>query len=442
MSKTRALGLSEVENHIFHKEFNCSTMCLLVIRLKGPLEPGMLKQALQKVSLQNVMLQATHIEESENAFSFQFEKEMNPASQQFDDIPFFVVKRESDHHWTRVAEQEMHKDFDKYLWRTTFLHSEGKDEHHEILMVFHHSITDGVSFSGFANDLLTYCDELSKGNSKPKLKSLIPLLPPVEDLLFKPGEKLDEKDSTDQEEPSLTAWPFQAFEELPKRRTRHIFRVIDQETLLAVRTKAKSENASINGALTASLLLASSDALNIDRAEKQQALVGSAVNLRNFCEPPISPDYFGCFANMVFTTHPIHESLSFWDVARQCHEEVKNEINTRHAQGFLDADFDKNSLAASMIKEVSDMNQTREFAVGPCISNLGVLKFPEKYGPFELKEMYFNTTQVSAHFMCYLYLITLHNKAYFSLSYTFPLISEKSAEAIADNFLAMLEHET
>lgn len=76
-------------------------------------------------------------------------------------LPFTILPRESEEHWKEVIEKSsmnMFSEKDRYLWRVVFLEGTGSSNGlHEMIVTFHHAISDGISVESFFGQFLEYC---------------------------------------------------------------------------------------------------------------------------------------------------------------------------------------------------------------------------------------------------------------------------------------------
>jgi hypothetical protein len=142
---------------------------------------------------------------------------------------------------------------------------------------------------------------------------------------------------------------------------------------------------------------------------------------------------------MVQAVLTLSKKLSFWDLARNCGEELIRRVLLGRKQGFMPKEFHKFMLSAMMESNLSEADERQHFPWGPALSDLGILDLSEAYGPFRLKEIYYGTVQASALYKVFLGVATYRGKLFCTLSYAEPLLSRQTANSIADSFVSQLE---
>ncbi len=205
--------------------------------------------------------------------------------------------------------------------------------------------------------------------------------------------------------------------------------------MLRLKDRCRQERTTVSNALMAALLLA---ALR-KTGPATRVSFRFALDLRGYCEPEVTREHFGCFIMMEQAALTLSKEMSFWDLARNCDQELAKRVGVGRKRGFMPKEFHKRLLRSMMEGNLADSDVRHRFAGGPCLSNLGVLDLSEKYGPLRLKEIYFGSPHPSGLYSVFLCTATLHGRLFCSLSYTEPLLSEKTAQSIADSFVSRLE---
>ena len=94
-----------------------------------------------------------------------------------------------------------------------------------------------------------------------------------------------------------------------RRRTRVLSRQLDQARTDALRQAVKANRATLHGAITAAFFLAMHERYGL---EAMSCL--SSVDLRRLCTPPLPQDTIGCYIDILRTTHRL--ATDFWTLAR------------------------------------------------------------------------------------------------------------------------------
>ncbi len=442
MSDVRTLGFWEETCKVYHENFGCSGMVLQYARVTGPLNPELVRNALRWLQERHPLLQSEFADYSEDYNKFSSDHYTSvPDDQRAAEVPLTVVKWEGDTHWQRASEEELATDFapgSRYLWRARMLHG---DNTHDFIFIFHHSISDGPSNAHFVRDFVSYCADLSSGKVKPDNFKPEALLPPVEKMIPTAKEPAKEPVKSDlvQEdrdtEVELTPWKFEVNKPMSERRTRNFYHIIDEDQAVRLKANTKREGVTINSVLMAAIM----DATFQEKGNDHHALFSTAISLRSFCEPPVGNEHFGCYVMVVNTIHKLGDNVSLWDLSKDCHHGLRAEIDSKHKQGFMTPAFKKADVAEGMKGALASTNSDGVFPSGCVISNIGLLNFEKNYGPFQLKDIFFSTTQVSGNFNFLMWVNSLHGKIYCCLTYTEGLFTSELAASIKERFVANLD---
>lgn len=426
------LGFWPTINKIYHDCYRCSGQSLAALRIDGPLNAATLAQCLSLLQNRHPLLQAL-IAESSAGYTFTRTAwlALSPDGRRAA-VPLQVIARRNEDHWKEVARTEIDRDVAAgahCLWRTVAL-QDAAGHVRELLMLFHHSLCDGMSMTRFVHDLLELAGCAAADQALPPERAPLPLLGPVEAMLPPPDPA--DRPAT-RPDPETASWPFEQWAPLEERATRILYWHIEAELLDRIRQHCRRTHTTVNSALTAALLRAAAP------ADGQRVPCSSGLNLRPRCAPPLSRDHFGCFIMMLQTSHTRARHQTFWDLARACQADSAAEIALRRAQGFLPRRFHRAFLESTMRDNLAAAEERREFPGGPVLSNLGVLDYSDTCGPLRVRDLYCVTSQLSGLYMLFLGLYSLYGRLFCSLSYTEPLLSAATANRIAATFTEELQ---
>ncbi|MCP4713846.1 MAG: hypothetical protein GY868_01915 [Deltaproteobacteria bacterium] len=415
-------------------------MAIQIVCLCGPLDPEILRQGLFRLQARHPQLQST-ISDAGRYFGFCNEPyRQSTPEQRYGAVPLEVVPRNGDDSWMGATEQELSRDFLKdshCLWRVVLLYGGVGDACHELIMVFHHAISDGVSTTRFAHELFLFCGGGVDDDAdclSGSLPASLPWTQPIEQRI--PRQDADgSAGSGDQQKNEVGNLPYEVKAPLAGRKARRLFRRIDPQVMAGLKSGCKKNHMTLNGALTAAILLAAADMQNA----AEHIACTSAVNLRTYSQPAVSDDHFGCFIMMLDTVHALKGHLSFWDLAANCGRELKREISLKKSQGFLPSQFHKAFLGGAMHNRIAGAAARSQFAAGPAFSNVGRPVFAESYGPLQLRGIYCTAPQVSGLYPFFLCVISLHGTLHCCYSYAEPLISSIRITALANAFECNLQ---
>lgn len=441
MPDMERVGFWSTISKIYHDQYRCSGMIFQILRVQGKLTPEIIRKALSWLQMRHPLLRA-HFVEDDHYYRFQVDHYDNrELDEKIAGVPLCVVKRADDAHWLKITEDELCRDFDpesRKLWRMIFLHSENSCHSNEIITFIHHAISDGVSITGFAHELLSFCRQIATGTNHVPDLEVLPLLPAAELMLpeIPPSCKFSSQPPQNHSsEEKQTPWNFQVDQPLNERRARILYFQLDEAIMTQLRACCKRQHTTVNSALIAALLISTFNKTD----SIHHVCFSFAINLRTFCEPKVDNEHFGCYIMMEQARITLSQNISFWDLTHNCSKEIEKQIDIRQRQGFLPKKFHKSFLSSMMVTGLSKSNAQQQFSGGPALSNLGVLDLSEKYGPFQLKEIYTGAPQVSGLYMVFLCVSTFREKLFCTLSYTEPLLSREAANSIADSFVSQLE---
>ncbi len=424
----RKLGLVENLFEICH---NLGAMIdVNIARIEGTITDKILRQALDLVQKRHPILQVRIIA-SKEGFHFQ--------SEHASKIPLRVVDKQGENQWLDIVEDELHKKFPNNtvpLCRVTFLKSSA-DNISEIIVTFHHAITDGMSCMRFIHELLFYCQQISTGVLIPEVITM-PMLPAVENII---DAKLWQRNNI------ITNTHKKIVEEAPKpklimdgeaptseRRNHLLPRILSQKMTLMLKKRCKEEETTVHGALCAAMLFGASQFTLADTPVYFSC--GSNVNLRKSCVPEISDDWMGCFVSGLDTNHILDKNTSFWNLARECKSKINDSINSGIHLKNINSDR-ISTINEELLIKMSEHNMGRNNTIH--ISNLGQFNLCQQYGIYRIKELYFATGQHVIGACFWLGVVTFHEQLFCSFAHVVPLISTKTAEFFADSVICIMQ---
>jgi hypothetical protein len=258
-----------------------------------------------------------------------------------------------------------------YLWRFIAGPNRG-GKGTDLLLIFEHTIGDGMSGAFFFRDLIT---ALRKRPLK-QLPWVAPIDERVPQAIKKRSLKNNEQpcDLKPNEKASIRLTSSTAKSLPPELLPKIRFWELDQIVVERIKRRSHTKSVSLHGVITGAFLSVICEVLENEEKRKLSCL--SPLNLRNDLEPPVQ-DEFGEFIARVVTTHDVAQvsSKNFWDLAI----DIKSQITA--ARDNL-AVFESVTQASQLIKESSPLpitatigeNETQ--AVADLVSsNLGLLDF-------------------------------------------------------------------
>jgi len=436
------LGFWPTVCKIYHDNYRCSGKVFQVLRFEGVLTPGIVRKALYWLQRRYPLLRA-HFVDDARYYRFQVSECNNvKADERAPDVPLRIVNRTDDSQWEMIIEDEFSRDFDPHsqvLWQTIFLSSKNHGQCSELITFFHHSLSDGVSVTRFADDLLCFCNEIAKGTGYVPDMATLPLLPPPELMLPRISSSrkfLSQDPRNNAPDRGQTPWNFEAYRPLTERKARSLYFKISEDIMTHLKARCVQEHATLNSALIVALLLSAFG--KIDSAH--HVSFSFAFDLRTYCEPKVTSEHFGCYIMMVQAVLTLSTKISFWNLARNWGKELIMRILLSRKQGFLPKEFHKSFLSSIIESNLSKSDRRQHFAWGPALSDLGTLGLSEEYGAFRLNDIYHGTVQLSGLYKVFVGVATYRGILFCTLSYTEPLLSTETAQCIANSFVRQLEN--
>lgn len=427
----RKLGFWETLCQVDQDHRHCCGMLQQVLLLKGPLTQTLAQSALAYLQAKHPMLQGEIIENDDAYVIDRRKYQALSESKRLAAIPLHVHKREDASTWRTVSDTQIAIGFEKrhhqpsYAWRAHLILGQNR---HELLFLVSHGVSDALSTATLMRDFLDYCGTYDQADHPltqpsqallPAFESRLPPLPKEQ----APLAALDRSDKMS----------FEANAPLLERQPRHLFHCIDPATVTHFVKACKREGVSVNSGLSAAWLKA------VYPTETEYGNLITAINLRQDCQPPVANDVFGGFVLIAATEHNLQQP--FWDLARDFADELKADIATRRANGFIPRAVDKQAMIKAAFDGQNTVDQSNTFLYGPGSSNIGRLDFPETYGSFALDELYFGTSQNTGIFAIAVSIITVLGKLCCCFSYPEPLLSKQSATQMMETFVGQIQQQ-
>ncbi|WNZ43596.1 hypothetical protein Q2T42_17265 [Leptolyngbya boryana CZ1] len=162
----------------------------------------------------------------------------------------------------------------------------------------------------------------------------------------------------------------------------------------------------------------------------------SSVNLRASCFPPVASEQLGCFISNITTTHHAEPNANFWELARECRSNINQLVHDKvpHYQAS-NAEL-LNKYQSSFLAQLAEHNMGRNTTAH--VSNLGQWNLNTAYGSIRLESFYFSVGLSLVGSCFWLGTTTVNQQLCCSFTYTDPLISPKTAEALANSVINIL----
>ncbi len=318
-----------------------------------------------------------------------------------------------------------------------------------LLVVFHHSVADGVCGSHILQDLLLAADEIESGR-KPN-PAVIPPPGPMEDRLDK-----SHKDSRalvaaltkllvqGVSKNLLRRYAFPPLDmpvPVDQRQQRFVLKELDAPTTALLIDRARQNRAGVHAALCAAQLLA----MAAEMPEKVDPLIPqlSLVNMRSRLEPPVDPRAAGVYISSVESAHRVNPNRGLWDLAREIRTAVmagmkKGEPFTYWPSLMRLMYLGRRTRSVDARGAAAALRQGEIARPAAAItSNLGRIKGETAYRNFAVERLYFlMAISGSGYFSCSTN--SFNGRLHLNFTYAHPDISDQRAAAMAEKTCQLL----
>ena len=157
------------------------------------------------------------------------------------------------------------------------------------------------------------------------------------------------------------------------RKSKFLFRVIDEPLFTSIATSAKKHGISINSTLHAAL------ALSIARFHQKplEMQYHTPMQLRGHSKPPIGREYLGCFISvLVIPCSNLQPDSPFWTLAKEYEKQIRTLIPTA---GFSPSKFAFTKVTQQLDRSIDFCETHKSFPMRIGITNLGVLSSNLEY---------------------------------------------------------------
>jgi len=398
--------------------------------VQGALEPEVLQSALDLSLQRHGALRSVLVGELD---TLRFTPRTNP----YIDLRWETV--DSSDAWQSVVQTELNTPIDSRhsLIRAIWLRQAGTDMGH-LITTLHHAISDGLSTIQLHHSILRDCQALLAGQS-PKVTSPWPLAAPASSL-FPPSHQglrgklaslfwvLKLKRKLRNHQPQTL--PFEAIVPIPERQCGLVNRSLNAAQVKALRSRCRQENASIQAALCAAMLLSLITPLQVANQEKTPVVCRSFVDLRRHLSPPVSQAHLCLLASSLSTFHHLTAATEFWPLAR----EIKQQLN----QGLARKDmFSALPMARKVVEAL--LERPNEASVTAALTNVGELSLNSDYGDLCLKAISFVPAQATFGGVFAAAATTFQGVMRLNFMFSMPSLSHETIATLADEMLVQIE---
>jgi hypothetical protein len=429
---TRELGQNE---KILTKlnQLACTWNIAIVSRIKGLLDGETLIQAFDFVRQRHTILNSRIVKSSGKLY---FEE-----LREIPTLPLRIIRDFKGCIWEEIVQQELNLKITSQgcLLRAIIVYPLAEKDTTYLITLLHHAVSDGQSSMQLHAEILTYCQQIARGDSITiKTVDALPILPPVEAFLpqwtkglkgFFNGylyllrlvvEKIWHQPKT---------LSFEKYLPVGLRHCNLIHRQLDSGLTENLITLCKKEGTSVHAALSAAMILTAMRKINPLPDKEICISCKSSVNLRKRLFPPISNYKMGAFASLLMSYVKVQKKIEFWDLAR----EVKKQIDFS-----LKRKDDFRMLIASDFLFHYLLTFPREIASTVHISNVGSISIPRNYDPFILEEISFATANRFYGGSYTVEVTTFQEKLFLNFVFVEPLISKSTMCELVDDTISQI----
>ena len=384
MTSIRKLGKNE-QILASLNQLACTWNIVIVSRIKGNLTIDILSQAFELVQQHHAILNYRIIGSLGNLY---FDKiQCRPK------VPIKVINNYIGSPWQGIVQEELNTKIDpnKHLLRFVVVYPSNEPNTTYLITTLHHAVSDGRSSIQLHAELLTYCQQIVSGtsisieNSLPLLASVETFLPPwtkgikgfcnsasflfslvLNNLRHRP-------DSLD----------FEKYLPIESRRCDVIHRKLDPKLTTILIGLCRKENTTVHAAIFSAMTLAFLKKYDFEERKKFSIHCQSAVDLRRRLITPISNNQMGAFASLIRFCCLTGKNISFWNLSRSIRQKI--EASLRQEEHF-------SMLLISDILFHYLRFFPRQVSTTIHVSNVGNVTIPQFYGPFQLEEISFVTS--------------------------------------------------
>lgn len=408
----RPLDTAEAIFHAFNSMG--AFLTVQVAQVSGPLDPDLLRSALQCVQRRHPLLHARIIDAPRPRWTTAQSSE-----------PPLTVEPGADAY--ALAQSDLNRVLEHEKappWACRFVPGDAGAPHH-LVLAMHHALADGWSASQVLSETLASCAALYEGG--PMLPPLPPG-PPLDDLL-PPASLLRILHHRARRVLRLvrapaSRIPLEASAPVESRRSVMLVRTDSRLEVEALQARARAEGTTITGAVSGALLTAARTCWG----PAPRRTLGHSISMRQRVRPNVPPEQLGCYVTGLQTEHALDRERPVWVLAREATDGIRRAM--ARGETFLNLQASKHGLPglASHLREAAENAATAGRVGGLALSNRGRLPKLE-FGPFAVRCWHSGTSNHTIGNLLQLSTATLGNRLSSTLVYVEPLVSRRKAEA-------------
>ena len=427
----RRLGKMEMAEAMTNEHFPFNAV--IILRLSSSPAEETLRILLQYVQRRHPLL-GVHVLKEKKRYWF--------VSDGTPPIPLKILKRQNNHHWQQVTEEELNCKFDMLtgpLIRFSYLKGISAEEKSEIVITIQHSIMDAVSTVNFLNEILSVCQEIETHGSLGNLDGLesLPLLPPA-DVFFPPSFKgvrrkwnvfrfilrqvgdefLYRLRTAGKRKPPITL----------AGRCKILSLQLSRELTDSLIKRSRQKRLALNIVLTAAFMMAAHKHLYQGRPIPLRHI--NTADLRPYLIPPLDPQYFGSYFAMVRITLGMKENPALWDAAQALNKTIYSFLKKGDK-------FCAHLLSYPMMSALFKFKSFR--MASTAMSFTGPLLLERKYGKLGVRDLHAFVSNFGLGPEYTAMVRLFDNRVYWDILYLDSDMDHEQAVVIADEIRTILE---
>ncbi|MBS1149144.1 MAG: monooxygenase, FAD-binding protein [Myxococcaceae bacterium] len=402
-------------------------------RITGPLTAEVLRAALPAVRARHPHLRARIATDAAGHPGFRH-----------DEVPPLELTVVAGGDWVKELEREINQPFALQgpLARFTLVPT-GPGEAY-LLITIHHSVGDGMSGAFLMRDLLEACAQAVAGQT-PRLAELAESasidegLPPAGRGLRAWGHHL-RFISRELSVALRSGRPLKVRRDqhhyAHSRRARVIPHQLDPVFAERLLTRARAEQTTVHGALSAAMLLGTLADAQVERAG---VTFGTPVNVRALLAPAIA-EQLGFYISMVSYRAVVDAKVPLWDLARAVRRQLEGTIARGDQLSMLDllprlmGLLDSPGLEPKVLLERVE----RAAAATTGLTNLGRLTIASQHGPLKIEDCHFAACPSAlGDFMATA--TSLHGRIFWNFVWADPVLTEAHAHSLVGGIVDRLK---
>ncbi|MEO6013205.1 MAG: hypothetical protein ABIQ30_06420 [Devosia sp.] len=422
MGESRELG--EQERLLNYLHGFGGLIAMQVMHVRGRLDPDLVRHALKWLQSQHPILR-THIEYGRIVFvglpPFIY-RHPSFVSDGTTEIPLKVIENPDPEAWRKVLAKDIRTPIRRGKHpriRISLVRQSADADLTHIVICADHATLDAQSGNMLSRQLMEFLESPERAMQKVPVHAALP--PPLEQGLPK--------------KPASGTRGYQRALRLPNRplpnwkiETRVLQHHLGANATATLKAAIKGNRTTLHGAITAAFLLSMRERYSLD-----QMSVLTTIDLRRLMKPALHAETYGCYIDILRTTHPISDDL--WATARDASFRLITTLARDQGPASILKLFDWEVYR----KELWGIMSHRRRIDGLAVTTAGESGLRRNYGAYELDDV---TMAVSLDmFGPSLFVIASEREGGIDLSmgYSASAISKEEVKAIADRAVGLLE---